>query len=57
MNDMFLDQVTDLEKDDISLDAWSTDFVASIRDRLENKTPLTARQGNKLMEIHAEMTE
>ena len=49
--DEYFQLIDDCEKRDSKLSAWDADFLVSIRERLEQKRPLSQKQSNILDDI------
>lgn len=55
--EQYITLIDDCEKRDSKLSAWDVDFLASIRERLERKQPLTPKQSNILDDIWERATK
>lgn len=54
--DEYIQLIDDCEKRDSKLSAWDADFLASIRERIEQRRELTPKQSEKLDEIWEKAT-
>jgi len=55
--DEYITLIDDCEKRERKLSAWDVDFLASIRERLEEKRPLSLKQSNILDAIWERATK
>lgn len=55
--DEYITLIDDCEKRDSKLSAWDADFLVSIRERLEQKRPLSPKQSNILDDIWERATK
>ena len=55
--DEYITLIDDCEKRDSKLSAWDADFLSSIRERLEQKRPLSPKQSNILDDIWERVTK
>lgn len=54
--DEYITLIDDCEKRDSKLSAWDVDFLVSIRERLEQKRPLSPKQSDILDDIWEKAT-